>query len=38
MIMRRSISDETKYFCPSGLEEEREAVLQSPVLKAPGVF
>ncbi|MGG7446347.1 D-alanine--D-alanine ligase [Kosakonia oryzendophytica] len=28
------LSDETKYFCPSGLEEEREAVLQSLVLKA----
>ena len=34
MIMRRSISDETQYFCPAGLEAEREADLQSPVLKA----
>lgn len=28
------LSDETKYFCPSGLEAEREADLQSLVLKA----
>ncbi|SKC03853.1 D-alanine--D-alanine ligase [Kosakonia radicincitans] len=28
------LSDETKYFCPSGLEVEREAALQSLVLKA----
>ena len=37
MIMRRSISDETQYFCPSGLEAEREADLQSRCLK-PGMF
>lgn len=34
MIMRRSISDETQYFCPAGLEAQREAELQSLVLKA----
>ena len=28
------LSDETQYFCPSGLEAEREADLQSLVLKA----
>lgn len=28
------LSDETKYFCPSGLEVEREAALQSLVVKA----
>ncbi|MGP3590447.1 D-alanine--D-alanine ligase [Vagococcus sp. WN89Y] len=28
------LSDETKYFCPSGLEEEREANLRSLVMKA----
>ncbi|MEB6578618.1 D-alanine--D-alanine ligase [Enterobacter quasiroggenkampii] len=28
------LSDETQYFCPSGLEAEREAELQSLVLKA----
>ena len=28
------LSEDTKYFCPSGLEEEREAELQSLVLKA----
>lgn len=28
------LSDETKYFCPSGLEAEREADLRSLVLKA----
>ncbi|KIS43403.1 D-alanine--D-alanine ligase [Kosakonia radicincitans] len=28
------LSDETKYFCPSGLEVEREAALQSLVMKA----
>lgn len=34
MIMRRSISDETQYFCPAGLEAEQEARLQELVLKA----
>lgn len=38
MIMRRSISDETQYFCPAGLEAEREAELQSLVLKARNVL
>ncbi|XTZ37704.1 D-alanine--D-alanine ligase [Salmonella enterica] len=28
------LSDDTKYFCPSGLEEAREALLQSMVMKA----
>ncbi len=28
------LSDETKYFCPAGLESEQEALLQSLVLKA----
>ena len=28
------LSDETKYFCPAGLEDEEEAKLQSLVLKA----
>lgn len=35
MIMRaKYLSDETQYFCPCGLEAEREADLQSTVLKA----
>lgn len=34
MIMRRSISDETQYFCPAGLEASQEANLQALVLKA----
>ncbi|HFT0374873.1 TPA: D-alanine--D-alanine ligase [Enterobacter mori] len=32
------LSDETQYFCPSGLEAEREADLQSLVLKAWNVL
>ena len=32
------LSDETQYFCPSGLEAEREAELQSLVLKAWNVL
>ena len=32
------LSDETQYFCPAGLEAEREAELQSLVLKAWNVL
>lgn len=32
------LSDETQYFCPAGLEAQREAELQSLVLKAWNVL